>query len=355
MTGITCKDGEPSAHGGNTSSQTDRGHARNHLRLGRHGWLLADHDVLLAHDRLSGHEGLLLGHDGLLDEVGLLGDNIASLSVLLGDSWLLDITVSISLGKKWKMSKIVCRGVASGEMKGSIRESLDLERSQEELRGIAGERKIYSSTCIIGVAIEVDSLWQYHGGAGRGRDKLNWRRMTDLNTRDKTPVKARYVDVRDRTKGRVWNRWLEVNTARERRGILIIRSHVHKRWWLMLWKTNVRSLWVKRVSSVGRGERRSERVRSLVSQVSVLLWCRDEWAARCIRLVEAAAGHIHTLRWVRRSVPLQMTATWCRANLRKAIRARFLNGDVDDGGAVLVRLRPAADLAVGLKVHLTCC
>lgn len=109
VTGITCKDGESSAHGGNTPSQTDRGHARNHLRLGRDGWLLADHDVLLAHDGLSAHEGLLLGHDGLLDEVGLLGDNIASLSILLGDSWLLDITVSISLGKKWKMSKRVSR------------------------------------------------------------------------------------------------------------------------------------------------------------------------------------------------------------------------------------------------------
>lgn len=115
---------------------------------------------------------------------------------------------------------------------------------------------------------------------------------------------------------------------------------------------------MKRVSSgVGRGERRSERVRSLVvSQVSellLLLLCRDEWAARCIRLVEAVAGHVHTLRWVRRSVPLQMTATWCRANLRKAIRARLLHGDIDDGGAVLVSFRPAADLAVGLKVHLT--
>lgn len=62
--------------------------------------------------------------------------------------------------------------MASGEMKRSIRESLDSKRSQEELRGIAGGRKICSSTCIIGVAVEVDSLWQYHGGAGRGRDKL---------------------------------------------------------------------------------------------------------------------------------------------------------------------------------------
>jgi hypothetical protein len=101
VAGITCKDGDPSAHGGNASSQADRGHARDHLRLGRDGrLLLADHDGLLAHEVLSGHDGGLLDHGGLLDEVGLLGDNIASLNHRLRSGGLLDTIVSISLEKK---------------------------------------------------------------------------------------------------------------------------------------------------------------------------------------------------------------------------------------------------------------
>lgn len=109
VTGITCKDGDPSAHGGNASSQTDRGHAGDHLRLRCDGrLLLADHDGLLAHEVLSGHDGGLLDHGGLLDEVGLLGDNIAALSHRLGNGRLLETMVSISLEKKWKMSERGC-------------------------------------------------------------------------------------------------------------------------------------------------------------------------------------------------------------------------------------------------------
>ena len=88
VTGITCKDGDPSTHGGNASSQTDGGHTlnRNNLRLGRDGRLRVEHDGLLA-------------HDGLLDDVGLLGDNIALLNALNGlrsNGWLLETRVSTS-------------------------------------------------------------------------------------------------------------------------------------------------------------------------------------------------------------------------------------------------------------------
>lgn len=50
-------------------------------------------------------------------------------------------------------------------------------------------------------------------------------RGTDLNT-SKTPVEARHVNVRNRPKGCVRNRRLEVQTGRRLRRVLIVGRHV---------------------------------------------------------------------------------------------------------------------------------
>ena len=243
--------------------------------------------------------------------------------------------------------KSVYEAVAS-EMKAkrAIHKPLDWELPRRRAESLTGHIRICRSTCIISVAIEVDRLGHNHRGTGRGRNKLDGR-MTDLNNaRDQATVKARHVDVRNRTKRGVRHRRLEMHTRRKRRGILIVGRHVDLSCRLLV-KANVRDTCVLRLKEgSGWRERRGERVSSLRREMSVL-WCRGEWAARCIRLVEAR--QVDALSGRGRSVPLQVTrSARCRANLRKRLRAGF---DVRVESALLLGL---CVVVAGLrKVHLT--